>query len=190
MGLAITVPPSAADAPQSSHVTRKALLFCNYVLLGAASSCIFLTLSLRLFPSPCGLSLILLQTLTIAGAMSGCAAAASGPRGLGRWHSVHMVLAVVAGILQGSVAVLAYTRTSDFLLELRSYVREEHGAAILRMAGGLCAAVFCVEWVALGLAFVLRYYAGGEGGEPPTRGSAKVQQQHEDMSNWPWPFQV
>ncbi|CAA6660291.1 unnamed protein product [Spirodela intermedia] len=96
-----------------------------------------------------------------------------------------MVSTVLTAIFQGAVAVLIYSRTPDFLGELKSYVREEDGSVILRMAGGLCIAIFCLEWVVLGLAFVLRYYSYVDGGR---RSSAKVQQ--DDMNNWPWPFQV
>ncbi|THU56418.1 hypothetical protein C4D60_Mb11t17050 [Musa balbisiana] len=53
-------------ATTASHYchTHKAFLFCNYTLLGAATSCVFLTLSLRLIPSPCGLLLVALHALT------------------------------------------------------------------------------------------------------------------------------
>lgn len=71
-------------------------------------------------------------------------------------------------------------------------MREEDGAVILKLAGGLCILMFCLEWVVLGLAFVLRYYAYVEGGNGSggscMKRSAKVQE--EDMSDWPWPFQV
>ncbi|KAK7342127.1 hypothetical protein VNO80_25070 [Phaseolus coccineus] len=62
-------------------------LFCNYILLGAASSCIFLILSLWLFLHP-------LQVFTIAGAISGCAA---------------------VGAIVGFGFRAVFTRTRDFL---------------------------------------------------------------------------
>ena len=54
-------------------------------------------------------------------------------------------------------------------------------------------AVFGLEWVVLGLAFVLRYYAFVEGdgignGQSSNQRNGKVQD--EDLKNWPWPFQV
>ncbi|KAK9292960.1 hypothetical protein L1049_020942 [Liquidambar formosana] len=174
----------------SHYHTHKIFLFCNYILLGAASSCIFLTLSLRLFPSICGFFLILLHIFTIAGAISGCAAASSGT---GKWYAAHMVATVLTAIFQGSVSVLIFTRTGDFLGNLKSYVREEDGAVILKLSGGLCVLIFCLEWVVLTLAFFLKYYAyvefdGGAHGNSMKR-SAKVVQE-EDMKDWPWPFQV
>ncbi|KAF9588267.1 hypothetical protein IFM89_008684 [Coptis chinensis] len=76
--------------------------------------------------------------------------------------------------------------------KLKSYVREEDGVMILRLAGSLCILIFCLEWVVLSLAFALRYYAYVEGDESTNssrKRSAKVQE--EDIHNdWPWPFQV
>ncbi|CAA7396627.1 unnamed protein product [Spirodela intermedia] len=184
MGLSLNPPPQGGSEVSPPHYhAHKAFLLCNYILLGAASSCIFLTLSLRLIPSLCGFFLILLHVFTIVGAVSGCATASGS--GSDRWYAAHMVSTVLTAIFQGAVAVLIYSRTPDFLGELKSYVREEDGSVILRMAGGLCIAIFCLEWVVLGLAFVLRYYSYVDGGR---RSSAKVQQ--DDMNNWPWPFQV
>ncbi|XP_058215413.1 uncharacterized protein LOC131326600 [Rhododendron vialii] len=181
MGLSI-------ETSDPHYHTHKIFLFCNYILLGAASSCIFLTLSLRLIPSLCGFFLIFLHILTIAGAISGCAAASS--RAGSKWYGTHMVATVLTAIFQGSVSVLIFTRTSDFLGNLKSYVQEQDGAVILKLAGGLCVLIFCLEWVVLTLAFFLKYYAYVEGGDLSKR-SAKVQQvEEEDMKNWPWPFQV
>ncbi|CAD5178043.1 unnamed protein product [Musa acuminata subsp. malaccensis] len=182
MGM-MSITSAAPEASSPAHCrAHKAFLLSNYVLLGAASSCIFLTLSLRLLPSACGFLLILLQALTIAAAIAGCAAASSGSST--RWYGAHMVATVLAAILQGAVAVLVFTRTSDFLAEgLKSYVREEDGAVILRMVGGLCVVIFCMEWVVMALAFVLRYYACVDGG------SAKVQQGEYTTGTWQ-PFQV
>ncbi|KAG0486881.1 hypothetical protein HPP92_008976 [Vanilla planifolia] len=176
---------SAASQEMSPahYRTHKIFLLSNYLLLGAASSCIFLTLSLRLIPSAVGFLLILLHSLTIAGAVSGCAVANSSAR---KWHGAHMVATVLTAILQGSVALLVFTRTAEFLLGgLRSYVRVEDGVIILRMVGGLGVVIFCLEWVALALAFVLRYYSYVEGDS--TR-NTKVQSD-EELKNWPWPFQ-
>lgn len=99
---------------------------------------------------------------------------------------------MLTAIFQGSVSVLIFTRTGDFLGNLKSYVREEDGAVILKLAGSLCILIFCLEWVVLVLAFFLRYYAYVERDEYSStaiKRSAKVQ--HDDhASNWPWPFQA
>ena len=191
MGASITLGSTNSSVSQSHYHTHRVFLFCNYILLGAASSCIFLTLSLRLVPSICGFFLILLHVFTIAGAVSGCAAASSGTN---RWYAAHMVATVLTAIFQGSVSVLIFTRTGDFLGNLKSYVREEDGDVILKLAGGLCVVIFCLEWVVLTLAFFLKYYAyvegdANNGGDIAMRRSAKVQQD-EDLKDWPWPFQV
>ncbi|GFP95777.1 hypothetical protein PHJA_001721900 [Phtheirospermum japonicum] len=142
--------------------THKVFLLSNYVLLGAASSCIFLTLSLRLFPSLVGFLFILLQILTIAGAVSGCAAASRAASSAGKFYGAHM---------------------------------EDDGVLILKLAGGLCVLMFCLEWVVLTLAFFLNYYAyverRGINGNNNGYGarSGKVQDE-EDLKSWPWPFQV
>ncbi|GMG99955.1 hypothetical protein Nepgr_001795 [Nepenthes gracilis] len=169
------------DNPPSSHYrTRKVFIFINYILLGAASSCIFLTLSLRLLPSLCGFLLILLHLLTITGAISGCAAAS---KGSGRWYGAHMAATVLTAIFQGSVSVLIFTRPDDFLHQLKSYVREEDAVVILKLAGGLCVVIFCLEWAVLTLAFFLKYYdyVDGTGDASLTKKSA---------NNWSYPFQV
>ncbi|KAJ7973651.1 Transmembrane protein [Quillaja saponaria] len=160
---------SVNDLPRRSsshHRTQKVFLLCNYILLGAASSCIFLTLSLRLIPSICGFLLILLHVFTIIGAVSGCATASSWTS---RWYSAHMVATVLTAILQGSVSVLIITRTGDFLGEMKSYVREEDGSVILKLAG---------DGIGVGGVNTMSL-----------RRSAKVQQD-EDLKDWPWPFQV
>ncbi|KAJ6891851.1 hypothetical protein NC651_025138 [Populus alba x Populus x berolinensis] len=105
-----------------------------------------------------------------------------------------MVVTVLTAIFQGSVSVLIFTRTGNFLGNLKSYVREEDGEVILKLAGGLCVVIFCLEWVVLTLAFFLKYYAyveddANNGGDIAMRRSAKVQQD-EDLKDWPWPFQV
>ncbi|GAB4835345.1 hypothetical protein Ancab_000256 [Ancistrocladus abbreviatus] len=176
-------PPSS----QNSHYrTHKVFLFTNYLLLGAASSCIFLTLSLRLLPSLCGFLLILLHLLTIVAAISGCAAAS---RGSNRWYGAHMVATVLTAVFQGSVSVLIFTRANDFLQQLKSYVREEDAVVILKLAGGLCGAMFCLEWVVVTLASLLKYYDCVDGGDNGMmKRSAKVQE--EEMGNWPYPFKV
>ncbi|KAI5649089.1 hypothetical protein M9H77_35094 [Catharanthus roseus] len=182
MGLSVQ---SNSVAEESHKHTHKIFLLCNYILLGAASACIFLTLSLRLIPSLIGFFLILLHILTISGAIFGCAAASSGA---GKWYGAHMVATVLTAIFQGSVSVLIFTRTAEFLGNLKSYVREEDGIVILRLGGGLCIAIFCLEWVVLTLAFFLKYYAYVDGDDGMKR-RAKVQDQ-EDLKDWPWPFQV
>lgn len=100
---------------------------------------------------------------------------------------------MLTAIFQGSVSVLIFTRTGDFLWQLKSYVRQEDGEMILKLAGGLCVLIFCLEWVMLTLAFFLKYYAYVEGdvssGNAAMKRSAKVQQE-EDLKDWPWPFQV
>ncbi|XP_038713687.1 uncharacterized protein LOC120007498 [Tripterygium wilfordii] len=186
MGLSLR---SSIDGSPSHYRTHKVFLYCNYVLLGAASSCIFLTLSLRLVPSIIGFFFILLHITTIAGAVSGCIAASSGT---GRWYTAHMVATVLTAIFQGSVSVLIFTRSVDFLGDLKSYVRADDGVVILRLAGGLCVVIFCLEWVVLTLALFLKYYAYVEGdvsGGNAVKRSAKGQQD-EDLKHWPWPLQV
>ncbi|XP_039072054.1 uncharacterized protein LOC120219310 [Hibiscus syriacus] len=164
---------------QSHTRTHKIFLISNYFLLGTASSCIFLTLSLRLFPSLSGFFLILLHAITIAGAITGCSVAVSGSN---RRYAAHMVVMVLTSIFQGSVSVLILTRTTDFLGYLKSYVKEDDGVLILKLTGGLCVVVFCLEWIVLGLGFVLRYYAFVEGhqgvvngGRSAYQGNGKVQ---------------
>ncbi|CAH1441280.1 unnamed protein product [Lactuca virosa] len=168
---------------QSHYKTHKLFLISNYVLLGAASSCIFLTLSLRLLPSVAGGLLVLLHIITIAGAISGCNAVSAGSN---KWYAAHMVAAVLTAIFQGSVSVLIFTTTSNFLAALKSYVREDDAEVILKMAGGLCVLMFCLEWLVLTLAFFLRYYAFVEGSRT---GGGKVQAE-ENSKVWTPPFQV
>ncbi|KAJ0735415.1 hypothetical protein HanPI659440_Chr11g0431911 [Helianthus annuus] len=146
---------------QSHHKTHKFFLICNYILIGAASSCIFLTLSLRLIPSGAGALLVLLHIATIAGAISGCNAVSAGSN---KWYAAHMVATVLTAIFQGSISVLIFTTTSNFLTALNSYVKEDNAAVILKMAGGLCVLMFVLEWLVLTLAFFLRYYSFVEGG--------------------------
>ncbi|KAE8658822.1 putative desaturase, chloroplast precursor [Hibiscus syriacus] len=69
----------------------------------------------------------------------------------------------------------------------------DDGAVILKMAGGLCAAMFCLEWAVMTLSFFLKYYAYVEG-DGNGNCNAKVQRDDdyndEDLKDWPWPFQV
>lgn len=191
-GLSVIAPPAGDTASRPHRRARRAFLVSNYLILGAASGCGFLTLSLRLVPSVDGFLLILLHALTVAAAVAGCAVIAAPDPPRGRCYTAHMAATVVVSILQGAAAVLAFSRTAEFLSDgLRSYVREEDGAVILRMVGGLGVAIFCLEWVALALAFVLRYYAyvDRECGGNPLRRSAKVGGE-DGAGNWPWPFQV
>ncbi|KAG8390708.1 hypothetical protein BUALT_Bualt01G0111600 [Buddleja alternifolia] len=182
---------SDGESSSSSSHTHKVFLLTNYILLGAASSCIFLTLSLRLIPSLIGSLLILLHIITISGAVFGCAAASHGNSKL---YGAHMIATVLTAIFQGSVSVLIFTRPSDFLGHLKSYVRTEDGVVILKLAGGLCILIFCLEWVVLTLAFFLNYYAyvdrrrGSIGNSYAMRRSGKVQDE-EDLKTYPWPFQ-
>ncbi|GAA0158654.1 hypothetical protein Leryth_024759 [Lithospermum erythrorhizon] len=172
---------------ESHSLTHKIFLLSNYLLLGAASSCIFLILSLRLIPSVYGALLIFLQIFTISGAVFGCTAVSEGSN---KWYAAHMIATVLTAVFQGSVSVLVFTTTSDFLDHLKSYVNEENGTKILKLAGGLCIVVFCLEWVALGLAFMMRYYAFVEGnnGGASYYGRSNGRVQDEDMKN-PMPFQ-
>ncbi|XP_051139992.1 uncharacterized protein LOC127257591 [Andrographis paniculata] len=192
MGIGGIIGGSGGDGECSHPRTRKVFILTNYALLGAASSCIFLTLSLRLVPSLVGFFFILLQLITIAGAIAGSAAASRGGSSK-YYYGAHMVATVLTAIFQGSVSVLILTRPSDFLEHLKSYVMQENGVAILKLAGGLCVAIFCLEWVVLTLAFFLNYYAyvernngsssyGVKGGSS----TAKVQDAH----GLPQPFQI
>ncbi|KAK4796437.1 hypothetical protein SAY86_028763 [Trapa natans] len=188
-GLSVMGGSGGDEVSSSQYHVHKVFLLCNYILLGAASSCIFLTLSLRLLPSLCGFFLILLHVVTIAGAVSGCAAAGGGSgSGRGKWYATHMVATVLTAIFQGSVSVLIFTNTSNILGNLKSYVREEDGAVILKLSGSLCVLIFFLEWIALVLAFFLRYYAYANRDEYGTR-SAKVQH-NDNVGNWPWALQV
>uniref|UniRef100_A0A3Q7HHN1 Uncharacterized protein n=1 Tax=Solanum lycopersicum TaxID=4081 RepID=A0A3Q7HHN1_SOLLC len=139
------------------HKTHKIFLFCNYILLGASSSCIFLTLSLRLIPSLYGFLFILLHILTIGGAVFGCATVSAQSADT-RGYGAHM--------RRGCVM-------------------------ILRLAGGLCALIFCLEWISITLAFFLKYYdyIEGNNGNIAMKNRGKVQDE-QDVKNWPWPFQV
>ncbi|KAG0478359.1 hypothetical protein HPP92_013078 [Vanilla planifolia] len=148
----------AMSSNTSQHHTHQAHLLANYLLIGAASSCIFLTLSLRLVPSPCGLLLISLHALTTIAAASSAAC----PSPSDRSHAAHTTAAALTAIFHGAIAFLAFTRSIEFLSELRSYIREEDAIVILRLVGGLCAAMFCLEWVAMALAFALRFQEGEE----------------------------
>ncbi|KAJ3675374.1 hypothetical protein LUZ60_004416 [Juncus effusus] len=170
---------------------HRAFLLSNYLLLGCASGCAFLTLSLRLLPSIYGFLLIILHALTIGISISSCSQVASSSPS-GRWYGAHMAVTVIAAILQGSVAILAFSRTDDFLNDgLKSYVREEDAVVILRMIGGLGISIFCLEWVSLSLAFVLRYYAYVDNRSDASRSSAKVAQVDESLGgNWPWVVKV
>ncbi|KAL6504594.1 hypothetical protein OROHE_023352 [Orobanche hederae] len=121
--------------------THKVFLLTNYILLGGASSCIFLTLSLRLIPFLIGALLVLLHIITIAGTISECVAASHGGS---KSYDVHMVVTVLTAIFQGSVSVLIFTGPYDFLGHLKSYVSEQDDIVILKLAGGLCVLIFCL----------------------------------------------
>jgi hypothetical protein len=147
----------------SSRLAHKAFLLCNYTLLGAASASIFLTLSLRLVPFACGLLLVFLHALTAVFAAAGCSGSFTDAGAGAGAVAAHTTSAVLTAIFQGAAALLAFTRTADYLTELRSYVREEDGEVILKLVGGLGAAIFVLEWAALALAFALRL--GDDGSE-------------------------
>lgn len=183
MGLKIVSPSSS----EPHFKTKKLFLFSNYMLLAAASSCIFLTLSLRLIPSLCGFFFITLHLLTILGALAGCHAASTGGT---RWYGAHMAATVLTAIFQGSISVLIFTRSDDFLASLKSYVEEHSGVMILKLAGGLCVVMFCLEWVVLTVAFFLKYYAVVEGCGGDINGgkrTAKVGSSEEEMGYLPYP---
>ncbi|XP_074310644.1 uncharacterized protein LOC141646653 [Silene latifolia] len=177
------------------YKTKKLFLLSNYMLLGASSSCIFLTLSLRLIPSLCGFFFISLHLLTILGALAGCHAAAGQGQGSSKWFITHMIATVLTAIFQGSISVLIFTRTDDFLASLKSYVMEGNGVVILKLAGGLCGAIFVLEWIVLTVAFFLKYYAvvecGGGGGGGNNGGNAKrsnkVGSSEEELGYLPYP---
>jgi len=176
------------SSTEPHYKTKKVFLFSNYILLGAASSCIFLTLSLRLIPSLCGFLFIFLHLLTIMGALAGSHAISHGGN---RWFGAHMVATVLTAIFQGSISVLIFTRSDDFLAKLKSYVREDDGVMILKLAGGLCVAIFCLEWLVLTLAFFLKYYSvvesNGEITLGSTKRSAKVGSSDEERGYLPYP---
>ncbi|KAK8585601.1 hypothetical protein V6N13_050578 [Hibiscus sabdariffa] len=56
---------------------------------------------------------------------------------------------VLTSIFEGSISVLIWCRTSNFLGYLKSYVSEEDGVLIMKLAGGLWVVVFYLEWVIL-----------------------------------------
>ncbi|KAF7838594.1 Transmembrane protein [Senna tora] len=70
----------------------------------------------------------------------------------------------IAGAVSSCAAASAGTSREGFSGELKSYVREEDGSLILKLAGGLSILIFCLEWVVLTLAFFLKYYAHVDGG--------------------------
>lgn len=187
MGFSITSPSST----EPHCKTKKLFLYTNYLLLGAASSSIFLTLSLRLIPSRGGFFLIILHLLTILGALAGCHAASHGGT---RWYGAHMVATVLTAIFQGSIGVLILTRSDEFLQQIKSYVREDDGVMILKLAGGLSVVMFFLEWVVLTVAFFLKYYAVVEGGTGEvnlggggSKRTAKVGSSQDEMGYLPYP---
>ncbi|GFY91603.1 hypothetical protein Acr_07g0017990 [Actinidia rufa] len=118
--------------------------------------------TLSFSPHPCGFFLIILHFLSISGAVYGCTSSSTSS---GRWGF-----------------------SGEFL---KSYVREEDGSVILKLAGGLYVLIFCLEWVVLILAFFLKYYANVDGGDNSMKRSAKVQQmEDEDIPNPPLPHHL
>lgn len=96
---------------------------------------------------------------------------------------------MLTAIFQGSVSVLIFTNTANFLGSLKSYVREDDAAVILKLCGGLCVAIFCLEWVVLVLGFFLKYFGYVEGGDNTMKRTGKVQSE-ENLKEWPLSFQV
>ncbi|GAY64553.1 hypothetical protein CUMW_234430 [Citrus unshiu] len=185
MGVSFNINPSSSSFAETHSRKHKLLLISNYILLAASSSFIFLTLSLRLFPSLVGFFLILLHVLTIFIAVSSLSVATSSSN---KCYAAHMVATVLTGIFQGSISVLIFASTSDFLGYLKSYVREEDGAVILKLAGALSVLIFFLEWVVLALTFLLRYHAFVDGSNSGAAGASRFQE--EDSKAWSRPFQV
>ncbi|KAJ6858296.1 hypothetical protein NC652_040766 [Populus alba x Populus x berolinensis] len=83
---------------ESHHSTHKFFTICNNILLCTASSYIFLTPPLCLFPSFCGFFAILLQMLTIIPGVSRCSVLLSGSN---KWYAAHMISTSLTAIFQG-----------------------------------------------------------------------------------------
>lgn len=83
---------------------------------------------------------------------------------------------MVTAIFEGSMSVLIFTNTTEFLGYLKSYVREEDGVVILKLAGALSVLIFFLEWVVLTLAFLLRYkeFVAGSNGSRLHEEQSKV----------------
>ncbi|ONK56891.1 uncharacterized protein A4U43_C10F14310 [Asparagus officinalis] len=159
----------------STSKTHKFFLLTNYILIGAATSCIFLALSLRLLPSLIGFLLILLHLLTIILSIFSSSSSATSSS---RAHAAHMAATVITAIFQGAVALLIFSRTDGFLEKMKSYVQEDDGVVILRMVGVLGLVMFVLEWVVLVLAFAMRFYIHVEEGP-----NGKVQHFGDDNAN-------
>ncbi|GFS39708.1 hypothetical protein Acr_00g0064550 [Actinidia rufa] len=115
---------------QSLHYhNHKGFLFRNYFLLGATSAASSSSSSSTSSPSPVpSLDAPPLPLPPPAEEDGGVSGSTSSSISSGRWYGVHMVARVLTSIFQGSVSVLIFTRTGDFLGNLKSYVREEDGA--------------------------------------------------------------
>lgn len=105
-----------------------------------------------------------------------------------------MVATVLTAIFQGSIGVLILTRSDEFLQQIKSYVREDDGVMILKLAGGLSVVMFFLEWVVLTVAFFLKYYAVVEGGTGEvtlggggSKRTAKVGSSQDEMGYLPYP---
>lgn len=100
-----------------------------------------------------------------------------------------MAATVLTAIFQGSISVLIFTRSDDFLISLKSYVEEHSGVMILKLAGVLCVVMFCLEWVVLTVAFFLKYYAVVEGdvNGGMKKSTAKVGSSDEELGYLPYP---
>ena len=89
----------------------------------------------------------LLHTFTIISAVFGYSIATLDTSS--KLYAAHMVTTSLTIIFQGSVSVLIFTQTGDFLGYLKSYVMQEDGEVILKLAGGLCVFIFFLLWVVL-----------------------------------------
>uniref|UniRef100_A0A7N0VE82 Transmembrane protein n=1 Tax=Kalanchoe fedtschenkoi TaxID=63787 RepID=A0A7N0VE82_KALFE len=131
---------------RSHYHTHKLFLLCNYILLGAAFSCIFLTLPLRLLLSLDNFFHILLQAFTIRPTFPDVPPPPPNPAPLPP-SSLPSSRALSPSSLH---------RDGGFLGSQKLYVHEDEGDMRLKLAGRLCVVIFFLEWLVL--AFMLKYY--------------------------------
>ncbi|GFP90841.1 hypothetical protein PHJA_001228000 [Phtheirospermum japonicum] len=128
----------------------------------AASNCIFLTLSIRLFTSLVGFLFILLRILTIVGALSGCASASRAASSIEKFYGAHMedddvlILKLAEGLCVLMFCLEWVVLTLAFFLNYYAYMERRS----------------------------INVNNNGYGAR-----SGKVQDE-EDFKSWPWPFQV